>query len=241
MARTNPFDPTRHSEGNERPGVKPHPSVRKPALAASLILTRQRANGTTEILFGRRSGDHVFMPRKYVFPGGRVDRADGYAPLASEPAGPVREVLTRCMTERRARAAAAAAIRETAEETGLLIGESGTISRPRPAWQPFAAAGLAPAAAPLDLVARAITPPGRPRRFDAWFFRAPEEAVAARADAFTASELEDVRWVPLEETGSLDLPIITRFVLAELAGHMKGPAPVRCARVTPKGPRVDPL
>lgn len=241
MTRTNPFDPTRHSEGNERPGVKPHPSVRKPALAASLILTRQRANGTTEILFGRRSGEHVFMPRKYVFPGGRVDRSDGYAPLASEPAEPVRAVLTRCLSERRARAAAAAAIRETAEETGLLIGETGQLSKPRAPWKPFAEAGLAPAAAPLELVARAITPPGRPRRFDAWFFRAPEEAVATRVDAMNAGELEDVRWVSLEDTGALDLPIITRFVLAELAGHMKGPAPVRCARVTPKGPRVDAL
>jgi 8-oxo-dGTP pyrophosphatase MutT (NUDIX family) len=241
VTKTNPFDPTRHSEGQERPGVKPHPSVRKPALAASLILTRQRANGTTEILFGRRSGEHVFMPRKYVFPGGRVDRTDGYAPLVSEPAGPVRAVLTRCMTERRARAAAAAAIRETAEETGLLIGETAPIARARPQWKAFADMGLAPAAAPLELVARAITPPGRPRRFDAWFFRAPEEAVAARVEAFTASELEDVRWVSLDDTGALDLPIITRFVLAELAGHMKGPAPVRCARVTPKGPRVDEL
>lgn len=241
MPKTNPFDPTRHSEGHERPGVKPHPSVRKPALAASLILTRQRASGTTEILFGRRSGEHVFMPRKYVFPGGRVDRADGYAPLVSEPAEAVREVLTRCMSERRARAAAAAAIRETAEETGLLIGETASIVRAGPQWKPFAQAGLAPAAAPLELVARAITPPGRPRRFDAWFFRASEEAVTGRADDFLAVELEDVRWVSLEDTGALDLPIITRFVLAELAGHMKGPAPVRCARVTPKGPRVDEL
>lgn len=241
MAKPNPFDPTRHSEGEERPGVKAHPSVRKPALAASLILTRQRANGTTEILFGRRSGEHVFMPRKYVFPGGRVDRTDGYAPLASEPAERVREILTRSLTERRARAAAAAAIRETAEETGLLIGERAAIARPRAPWQSFAEAGLAPAAAPLELVARAITPPGRPRRFDAWFFRASEDAVTGQVDAFTASELEDLRWVSLEDTGALDLPIITRFVLAELAGHMKGPAPVRCARVTPKGPRVDQL
>jgi len=239
VTTAHPFDPTRHSEGKEAPGVKPHPSVRKPALAASLILTRERANGTTEILLGRRSGAHVFMPRKYVFPGGRVDRADGYAPLASEPAEPVREVLTRCMSERRARAAAAAAIRETAEETGLLIGESAPIARPRPQWQPFAQAGLSPAAAPLELVARAITPPGRPRRFDTWFFRTREESVACRADGFMAAELEDLRWVSLEDTASLDLPIITRFVLSELAGHMKGPAPVRCARVTPKGPRVD--
>ena len=50
MTKPNPFDPTRHSEGEERPGVKPHPSVRKPALAASLILTRQRANGLNSMV-----------------------------------------------------------------------------------------------------------------------------------------------------------------------------------------------
>ncbi|MGY6533080.1 NUDIX domain-containing protein [Glycocaulis sp.] len=239
MAKDNPFDPTRHEEGTTPPGEKPHPSTRRPALAASLILTRKRANGTVEVLFGRRSGGHVFMPRKYVFPGGRVDRADGYAPLASEPAEPVLDVLTRCMSERRARAAAAAAIRETAEETGLLIGETAPQTPLKAPWKPFEAAGLLPTAEPLNVVARAITPPGRARRFDAWFFRADEACVTVKADPVNSGELEDIRWVALDEAHTVDLPIITRFVLAELAEHLKGRAPVRCARVTPKGPRVD--
>ncbi|MFW6300293.1 MAG: hypothetical protein ACOC20_05175, partial [Oceanicaulis sp.] len=76
--------------------AKPTKTLR-PKLAASLILRRTRANGQTEILLGRRSGGHVFMPQKYVFPGGRVDRRDGFAPLKGEPRDEVREVLTRAL------------------------------------------------------------------------------------------------------------------------------------------------
>lgn len=213
---------------------------RRPRLAASLILTRKRANGVTELLLGRRSGGHVFMPRKYVFPGGRVDRGDGYAPLASEPRQEVRQVLTRVMSEHRARAAAAAALRETAEETGLLIARPGAIARSRPAWSPFAQAGVQPDAEPLDVVARAITPPGRPRRFDAWFFRADVDAVHGSTTLTGSGELEDLAWVALDDAHSLDIPIITRFVLSELDARLKGGSgPVRCARVTRGGPKVE--
>lgn len=181
------------------------------------------------------------MPQKYVFPGGRVDRRDGFAPLKGEPREEVRQVLTRVLTERRARAAAAAAIRETAEETGLLIAEPGAVGPGQPEWKPFAEAGAAPTAAPLGLVARAITPPGRTRRFDAFFFRADAEAVHGGTALAGSGELEDLRWVSIDEAGSLDIPIITRFVLAELAEHLKGPAPVRCARVTRAGPKLEDL
>ena len=213
---------------------------RRPKLAASLILTRKRANGTTELLLGRRSGGHVFMPQKYVFPGGRVDRGDGYAPLAGEPRAPVRDVLTKVLSEHRARAAAAAALRETAEETGLLVARPGDIANSKPAWSPFAAAGVQPDAEPLDIVARAITPPGRPRRFDAWFFRAEAQAVHGSTDLTGSGELEDLRWVSIDEAHSLDIPIITRFVLSELEPRLKGETrPVRCARVTRTGPKVE--
>ncbi len=215
---------------------------RRPKLAASLILTRKRASGDTELLLGRRSGGHVFMPQKYVFPGGRVDRTDGFAPLAREPREPVKETLCRVLTERRARAAAAAALRETAEETGLLIAQPGQISKPKPEWSPFANAGVQPDAEPLDLVARAITPPGRPRRFDAFFFQADADAVHGSAELSGSGELEDLRWATLAEAHELDIPIITRFVLSELEARLQGKdRPVRCARVTPKGPRVDEL
>ncbi|KAA5801699.1 NUDIX hydrolase [Alkalicaulis satelles] len=231
------------ADANARPRPAPPGAtapVQRPRLAASLILTRARQNGSVEILFGRRSGGHVFMPQKYVFPGGRVDRTDGYAPLAREVREEVQAVLTRVLSERRARAAAAAALRETAEETGLLLARPGTIERPRPAWKPFADAGVKPDAAALDLVARAITPPGRTRRFDAWFFRADADQVHGEASLSGNGELEDLRWVALDQARHLDIPIITRFVLSELEAHLDGKrAPVRCARVTSKGPRVD--
>lgn len=212
----------------------------RPRLAASLILTRALRDGRAEILLGRRSGGHVFMPQKYVFPGGRVDRGDGFAPLAAEPRDEVRETLLRVLPERRARAAAAAALRETAEETGLLLGAPGSIARPRPAWRAFADAGVRPDASPLDLVARAITPPGRTRRFDAFFFTAPLEAVHGATDPVGNGELEDLRWVDSEEALRLDIPIITRFVLGEFERFRSGRRDgVRCARVTRAGPKAD--
>lgn len=179
------------------------------------------------------------MPRKYVFPGGRVDRGDGWAPLFSEPDETVQQVMGRTLSARRVRAAAAAAIRETAEETGLLLGEPAPVARPRDPWRPFTDAGLAPAAAPLNVIARAITPPGRPRRYDTWFFQADAQAVHGETPAKPTDELEDLRWVRLDEAHALDIPIITRFVLSELDSHRKGPAPVRCARVTRAGPLVE--
>lgn len=220
---------------------KKHPPLR-PKLAASLILRRTRASGDTEILLGRRSGGHVFMPQKYVFPGGRVDRTDGYAPLAGEPRRAVRDTLQRVLPARRARAALAAAIRETAEETGLLVARPGEIVRPKPQWRPFADAGALPDAEPLDLVARAITPPGRPRRFDAFFFTTDIEAVHGPTDLAGSGELEDLRWVSVEDAHNLDIPIITRFVLGELNAFIAGDQEmVRCARVTRAGPRLDPV
>lgn len=216
------------------------PKHRRPKLAASLIITRNRTDGATETLLGRRSTGHVFMPSKYVFPGGRVDRGDGYAPLASEPRAQVTDVLTRVLSPHRARAAAAAALRETAEETGLLIAKPGQIERPRAQWIAFAHAGVKPDAAPLDLVARAITPPGRSRRFDAWFFHVDLSFAHGSDQPTESSELEDLRWVTLADAHKLDIPIITRFVLAELEARLDAPdRPVRCARVTRSGPRVD--
>jgi len=214
------------------------PARIRPRLAASLILTRVRLNGVREVLVGRRSGEHVFMPRKYVFPGGRVDRADGYARFASDLTPETRDVLCRVVTERRARAAAAAALRETAEETGLLIAAPGDPS-PRPEWAPFREAGVAPCAASLSLVARAVTPPGRPRRFDTWFFHADAERVHGACDLSGSGELEDLRWVELGEARTLDLPIVTRFMLDELDRKLNGDPEVRQARLTRRGWRVD--
>ena len=187
----------------------------RPRLAASLILTRGEGK-RAEVLMGRRSSKHVFMPNKYVFPGGRVDRADGTAPFARDLSPGVMAVMSRILPERRARAAAAAAIRETAEETGLLIAREGTCRSRHPNWAPFRRDGVVPDLAPLSLITRAITPPGRPRRFDTWFFKADASALYDARPPAPSPELEDVQWVPLADARDLDLPIVTHFVLDEL-------------------------
>ncbi|MBL4540061.1 MAG: NUDIX domain-containing protein [Oceanicaulis sp.] len=215
----------------------------RPKLASSLLLRRKRANGEIELLFGRRSTGHVFMPKKYVFPGGRVDPTDGFAPLAEELNDKTRSVMTRVLTERRARAAAAAALRETAEETGLILGKP--VENPcnfKAPWAPFEAAGAAPNAAPLEVITRAITPPKRPRRFDAWFFTCDVEHVHGPAELTSNGELEDLKWVSLDDRGTLDLPIATQYVIGELETWLKDPArPIRFLKSTRSGPQVETL
>lgn len=213
----------------------------RPKLAASLILTRTSRSGKTELLFGRRSSKHVFMPNKYVFPGGRVDRTDGFAPLVRELSPDVEAVLTRSLPPRRARAAAAAAIRETAEETGLLIAETDPKESGRPDWQPFDQKGVSPTAGPLNLITRAITPPGRSRRFDTWFFRADEADLHEASRLKGSGELEDLGWVAFDKAHDLDIPIITRFVLGELKRQLQGETELRYVRVSAKGPHLKTL
>jgi hypothetical protein len=88
-------------------------------------------------------------------------------------------------------------------------------------WAPFAARGLRPAADGLAYVFRAITPPGRPRRFDARFFLA--DAGRARGDLSAASdELSHLHWIALADARGLDLPFITEIVLAEVAEIVEG-------------------
>jgi len=213
----------------------------RPKLAGTLILTRKSSRGQ-EILMGKRSTRHVFMPEQYVFPGGRVDRADSYAPLAGMFGGEDFDCMRRVMSERRARAAAAAAIRETAEEVGYLIGSEGKITSRHASWAPFRKSNIQPDATPLRLIARAITPPGRVRRFDAWFFQADaEESVAGKIERET-DELIDIRWVTRVEAETLPLPHVTRFVLGELDRRQTSPANgPRHIRELARRMQVDPL
>ncbi|WP_121210402.1 NUDIX hydrolase [Maricaulis maris] len=214
------------SDERHRKDVKPM----RPRLAASLILTR-REGERVDVLMGRRSAKHVFMPNKYVFPGGRVDRADSTAPLARDLDGRVLDIMTRSLDARRARAAAAAAVRETAEETGLLIAREAPVASRHANWQPFRRAGAAPDLAPLKLITRAITPPGRTRRFDTWFFTVDASALLDDRAPKPSAELEDVQWVTLADARDLDLPFVTHFVLDELK-RVQPPAPEhpRCMR-----------
>jgi 8-oxo-dGTP pyrophosphatase MutT (NUDIX family) len=121
-----------------------------------------------------------------------------------------------------ARALALAALRETFEETGLALGVAdwgAPENPPEGAWSRFAATGVFPALDGLDFLARAITPPGRPRRFDARFFVADASLIAHRAEGVVhpEAELVELVWTPLEKALELDIPRITRTILGDLA------------------------
>src|SRR3546814_3707989 len=75
-----------------------------------------------EVLMSERIAAHVFVPENYVFPGGRVDRSDAFVQPATPLRPDVLERLSRSATPRRALALAMAAVRETFEETGLVVG-----------------------------------------------------------------------------------------------------------------------
>ena len=185
--------------------------------AATIILVRRGADGPA-ILMGMRGESAVFMPSKYVFPGGAVDPEDAALTLARPITEPNLSRLTaepRDGSDIAPLTMAAAALRELAEETGLMIGKPGA-GCPLPGFGP---AGLIPDAEPLHYVFRAITPPGRPRRFDARFFIADAAEIAGDPDDFSAAcdELSHLHWVPLAEARALNLPFITEVVLAEVA------------------------
>ncbi len=195
--------------------------------AATVIVIRDR-HTAPRILMGQRGAKAVFMPNKFVFPGGAVDAGDADIPLSTPLTPTCAARLSEDADARLAHALSAAAIRELWEETGLILGQPGTWVGPVPAdWTRFAATGHVPHAAPLQFVFRALTPPGRPRRFDARFFLLDAAAVASDLDEFGAAtdELSHLQWVPLAEARKFDMPFITEVVLAEIEARAGDPNP----------------
>ncbi len=202
-----------------------HPYIR-PKEAATLILIDGKP-GDYRIVMGRRHMRHKFMPGKFVFPGGRVDKADGSVTTADALHPEIEKKIMSQMkgrpTTRRARALALAAIRETYEEAGLFVGQQSEFVASHPDWQAFADHGIAPRLKNMRVVARAITPPGRPRRFDTWFFAAFTSEIGARLPEGTgpSGELEDLHWLTFDATRELELPAITNTVLKELDTRLR--------------------
>lgn len=188
--------------------------------AATVILIRD-ALSAPRVLMGQRGASAAFMPDKYVFPGGAVDPLDSQISLAAEMSDTCKAVLEKDAKGVTANALAAAAIRELWEETGQCLGAPGVWDAPVN-WKGFAQRGLCPDASPLSFFFRALTPPGRPRRFDARFFLADAASLASDPDDFTEAEAEltHLHWVPLRKARDLNLPFITRIVLGELESHL---------------------
>lgn len=180
---------------------------------AACIVVIDEEGAEPKLLMGRRHADQIFLPNKWVFPGGRVDDDDrqiaaGY-PLKYQPvdlAGPIRPF-------------ALAAIRELEEEAGVVLGDAAAPqdfstfceARRLPCRRFPRTAGLMP-------LARAITPPGRVRRYDTWFFTA-RTASAQAIRGPVDGELTELGWFTVSGARDLDLPHITRLVLDEVVLH----------------------
>ncbi|MFU0504544.1 NUDIX hydrolase [Pseudaminobacter sp. NGMCC 1.201702] len=195
------------------------PGPKRPRDAATLMLL-DRQGGEVRVLMGRRHARHAFMPGKFVFPGGRTDPSDSRIPVIDgmHPADEAKLIATTARASiARARAIALSAIRETYEEAGLLIGRRQPFATPKHDWQGFVEHEVQPTLRPLRFIARAITPPGRVRRFDTRFLSAWKEDVAVELpDGGPTNELEELVWLPLSEAREADIPAITRTVLGEL-------------------------
>jgi 8-oxo-dGTP pyrophosphatase MutT (NUDIX family) len=187
-----------------------------PIPSATIILLRPSDNGL-EVLMGLRHARHSFMPNRFVFPGGRVDPEDenpsGFEELVplyradQEPGLSDQELMTLARTT----------IREMLEETDLFLAHP-LLTDPSPSpeavWQAFQRQGLRPAFEDLIMIARAITPPGLPKRFDARFFLADGRlALGDLPSDGDSGELVELGWRPVNQLNDMKMPTITRVVL----------------------------
>jgi 8-oxo-dGTP pyrophosphatase MutT (NUDIX family) len=176
--------------------------------AASLIVLRYE-NAEPHMLMGMRGAKHRFMPNRLVFPGGRVDRADLTAPSATSLSAATERALRKKTNPALAHALAVAAARELREETGLSL-------------------GIPPRLDGLHYLARAVTPPGSPIRFNARFLVVEERHVSGLLDG--DGELEGLRFYGLTEALGLTLAVPTRRVLERLQGWLALPEAERDAQ-----------
>jgi len=165
--------------------------------AASLLVLKQAAGGPS-VLMGMRGAKHRFMPNRLVFPGGRVDAADMRAHFASPLSPHTERALRKNTNHALAQALAIAAARELHEETGLSLGLPG---------------GHPPHLHALEYLARAVTPPGLPIRYNARFLVVDAEHVQGTLGG--DGELEGLRYYGVEEALALDLALPTRMVLGQ--------------------------
>ncbi|MDO8410710.1 MAG: NUDIX hydrolase [Phenylobacterium sp.] len=194
----------------------------KPRDAATIILVRRDA-AKPRVLMGKRNSGHDFMPNLWVFPGGRIDRADFRAPHATDLRPEVAAKFDRHIKLRRGQALALAAIRETFEEAGLLLAKK---APPRPGvgpWREFLAQGALADLEAMEIIARAVTPPMLAKRFDTWFLMADAERLISLDRQPDCGELEEIAWVDFDDALGLELPMVTRTMIKEAVLRLDDP------------------
>ncbi|WP_414474196.1 NUDIX hydrolase [Microvirga sp. M2] len=205
-----------------------HAPVLRPVDAATLIIIDRRGKHP-KVLMGRRHEGHTFMPGKFVFPGGRIEAGDRSMTVTGALHPRAEQALMTRVSRpslQRSRALALAAIRETFEETGLLLGtrdygSPDSVPAGTP-WEAFREHGVFPDLEALHFIGRAVTPPKRVKRFDTRFFAIDRDAIAHEVEGVVGpdSELVELAWVTMTEARKLDLHAVTGMLLSELEGRI---------------------
>jgi len=228
-----------------------------PRDAATVILLRQGvgasagsgAGAGVEAFLLRRTAELEFAPGACVFPGGSVDERDADPGIGWVGAAPEDFAAQLDVPPERARALVCAAIRETFEESGVLlagssaegatglVGDGAALAADRYALltgtttlgEVLGRRGLVLRTDLLTPWARWITPEVSPRRFDTWFFAAAlpagQTATAAPEGHADPGESESGTWLrpgaalDAAEAGEITLLPPTAVTLRELAAH----------------------
>jgi 8-oxo-dGTP pyrophosphatase MutT (NUDIX family) len=191
----------------------------RPRDAASLVIHQPSPRGV-EVLMGKRNEKSRFKPGVYVFPGGGLEAADRRVQVASPLDASIPPRVAVGSSPVGAHALALAAIRETYEECGLLVGVPGDVGEnPLASWQDFRQRGLCPPLAPLRYLGRAITPSIQPIRFHARFFAVEASLVSGTID--DTHELGDLQWVPIAQVKDLNVMPVTLLMLEALIRQLE--------------------
>ena len=199
----------------------------RPRLASTIVLYRGTKDNP-QILMGQRARAHDFMPSVYVFPGGRVDRADSFAPYIGQILPRTQRILTNHYSESRARAIILAAIRETFEETGLCLTQKtdGPIKNiNHTGWDGLRRQGLIADMSEIEVFGRAVTPPYRHKRFDTWFLLRHVDETTLSGQMVDSAELLNLDWYNLNQIKELKMARATMMMLHVLGDYLKNKSP----------------
>ena len=196
-----------------------------PLNASTLLLLRDRADGSWEVLMTRRSPKASFVPGAYVFPGGGIEAQDAQAH---------RHVLQREAMADASLTAAIAALRESWEEMGVLLAvhadgraanqaDVAALDRAQPLWSQLASAGLQLDVRGVWQLAHWTADRNLPKRFAVPFFvaRMPEgqTAVADETEQFEPVWVNPQEALARYEAGQMPMIFPTLRTLERLSRY----------------------